>query len=151
MKLSLYSILLLLSIGTLYAQTDNEVFPPVRFPSDRYEEMAKRSPFVLPTFEEEIRVTTNWASDYCIVSVLKIGPESVVIAKKISTDERIPIRTSKNAQGIRLLALQSSSDPHEVSAHVEMEGEEGTLQYDPAILSEVPRSVAPNNPAVKPE
>ena len=138
-------------VGTLSADIDDASFPPVAYPVERYEAMMKRSPFVLPSFSEEVAVTDNWTEDYRIVSVLKLGNDSVVIVKKISTDERIPVREKENAQGIRLLELEMSPDPHNVSARIEMGGEEGTIQYDESILSDAPRSVAPNNPAVKSE
>lgn len=142
---------LALSAATLSAQ-DLEPFPPKAYPADRYDAMKARSPFVLPSFAEEVpAATANWTSDFRIVSVLKLGDESVVLVKKLSTDERIPIRRQENAQGIRLVELQMSPDPHNVSAVIEMSGEEGTILYDESILSEVPRSVAPSNPALKAE
>ncbi len=141
-----------ISLGSLRAQTDDAPFPPEAILPDRYEGMMKRSPFVLPTAEEtKSEVAENWASDYQIVSVLQVGGESVVLAKKLSTGERLPIRSKSNAQGIRLLNLQMSSNPREVSAVIEMDGSEGTIQYDPSILSGLPTSVVPGNPALKSE
>ncbi len=130
---------------------DDDVFPPPPIPPDRYEAMMKRSPFVLPTPEEKVEVSATWASDYQIVSILKIGDEFVVLAKKLSTNERIPIRTTENIQGIRLVNLRMSSNPREVSALLERDGAEGAIQYDPAILSGMPNSVAEGNPALKSE
>ncbi len=142
---------LILSTASLSAQ-DLEPFPPTAYPAERYESMKARSPFVLPSFAEEVQaVTADWTSDFRIVSVLKFGDESVVLVKKLSTDERIPVRKQQNAQGIRLVELQMSPDPHNVSAVIEMSGEEGTILYDDSILSQVPRSVAPSNPALKAE
>lgn len=150
MKYAAFLILALSSAALLAA--DEEPFPPQAYPTSRYDAMKARSPFVLPTVEEVVQiVTSNWTSDYRIVSVLRLGSESVVLVKKLSTDERIPIRKQRNAQGIRLVELQMSPDPHNVSALVEMSGEEGTIVYDESILSEVPRSVAPSNPALKAE
>lgn len=140
----------LFGLGILQAQSADESFPPKAIPPNRYEGMMKRSPFVLPTVEEvKAEVVANWTNDYQIVSILQIGGESVVLAKKLSTSERIPIRAKENAQGIRLLNLQMSSDPREVSAIIEMGGSEGTIKYDPSILSGIPASVAPGNPALK--
>ena len=135
---------------TISAQ-EEDPFPPKAYPPERYATMMTRSPFVLPSFADDVSVQADWTSDYCIVSVLKIGEESVVMAKKISSGERIPIRAKDNRLGIRLVKLHASSDPHEVSAVIEMGGEEGTIRYDQSILSQVPRSVAPDNPAVIPE
>jgi hypothetical protein len=143
--------LLALASMNLRAQDDDEVFPPQSIPADRYEFMMRRSPFVLPTREAEKPTAPNWTSDYQIVSVLKIGGEAVVLARKLSTNERIPIQAKENAQGIRLISLQMSPDPREVFAVLEMNGAEGTIQYDPSILSGLPRSVAPDNPAIKSE
>jgi len=138
--------------GNLWAQDDAEPFPPEAIEPSRYGAMMKRSPFVLPTVEEvKTEAAHDWASDYKIVSILRIEGESVVLAKKLSTSERIPIRTESNAQGIRLLNLQMSSDPREVSAVIEMGGHEGTIQYDPSILSGIPTLPASGNPALKPE
>jgi hypothetical protein len=98
----------------------------------------------------EVQVATppEWTSDFRIVSVLTLGDESVVLAKKVSTDERITIRRQANALGIRLVEVSLSPDPHNVSARIEMGGNEGTITYDETILSNVPRSVAPDNPAL---
>lgn len=146
------AFLLLVLSPTVLIAADEEPFPPQAYPTNRYDGMKARSPFVLPTKEEVVQVVkTNWTSDYRIVSVLRLGSDSMVLVKKLSTDERIPIRKEKNAQGIRLVELQMSPDPHNVSALVEMSGEEGTIVYDESILSEVPRSVAPSNPALKAE
>jgi len=152
MKLLIVIFFLVLGCGpmNLRAQDDEEAFPPKPIPPDRYETMMKRSPFVLPTVEEP-QVAATWASDYQIVSILRIGDEFVVLAKKQSTNERIPIRAKENAQGIRLVKLQMSPDPREVSAVLEMSGAEGTIQYDPSILSGMPNPVAAGNPALKSE
>lgn len=146
----LVCFLSLLAIPQLPAQ-DDEPFPPEAFAPDRYESMRQRSPFIYPSFEENVQVTVDWTNDFRIVSVMRLGDESVVLAKKVSTDERIPIRTQENALGIRLVELKMSTDPHNVSALIEMGGQEGTIVYDESILSEVPRSVAPDNPALKAE
>ena len=136
----------------LRAQSEDEVFPPKPIPADRYEAMMKRSPFVLPTVEEvTIEATADWASDFQIVSVMQIAGEPVILTRRLSTDERIPIRLKPNAHGIRLINLRMSPDPREVSAVIEMGEAEGTIQYDPAILSGVPTSVAPGNPALQSE
>lgn len=146
------ALLFLVLSSTVLTAQDEEPFPPKAYPADRYDSMKARSPFVLPTIEEVVQVVAaNWTSDYRIVSVLKLGDESVVLVKKLSTGERIPVRRQQNAQGIRLVALQMSPDPHNVSALIEMSGEEGTIVYDESILSEVPRSVVPSNPALKAE
>lgn len=143
MKLFPFLLLALLAaLGNLRAQTDEDPFPPPPIPPDRYDAMMKRSPFVLPTVEEET-VSVGWTSDYQIVSVLRTGDEFVVLAKKLSTNEHIPIRTKENIQGIRLVDLQMSPDPREVSATIELGGAEGTIQYAPSILSGVPTSQAP--------
>lgn len=144
--------LILLPALTLRAQ-EEDVFPPRAFPPERYEAMQKRSPFVLPSFAEDVQVTanSNWTNDYQIVSVLQVAGEAVVLVRKVSTNERIPVRSQKNAQGIRLLKLNLSPDPAAVSAILEMNGEEGTIQYDPAILSGAPHPSATGNPALKPE
>lgn len=132
------------------AWAQEEPFPPRSLPADRYEGMMARSPFVLPTapVAAPVVVAPEWTNDFRIVSVLTLGEESVVLARKISTDERIAIRRESNAQGIRLVELTMSPDPHNVSARIEMNGNEGTITYDESILSNVPRSVAPDNPAL---
>lgn len=129
---------------------EEEAFPPKGFRLDRYEAMMARSPFVLPTAPVEVQAVAepDWTSDFRIVSVLTLGDEPVVLAKKISTDERIAIRRQDNALGIRLVDITMSPDPHNVSARIEMGGNEGTITYDETILSDVPRSVAPDNPAL---
>jgi hypothetical protein len=135
----------------LAAQAQEEEFPPKAYPLERYAVMMQRSPFVLPTFSQDVSVQVNWAADFSIVSVLKTGEETVLLAKKISTGERVPVRSTDNRLGIRLVKMNLSSDPREVSAVVELGGEEGTIRYDDAILSQLPKSVVPNNPAVIPE
>ncbi len=147
----LIAITILASLsGYLWAEEDAEVFPPELIPPDRYEVMRKRSPFVLPT-QEEPQVTATWSSDFQIVSILKSGDEWVVLAKSVSTGERMPIRTQANAQGIRLLSLQMSADPREVSALIALGDVEGTIAYDPALLSSIPSPSAAGNPALKSE
>lgn len=142
------SLLLLFLVGLPMAKAD-EPFPPTPNPPGRFAELKLRSPFVLPTFiEQQVAVQTDWTSDFRIVSVLQLGEESVVIAKKVSTDERISIRSKENNLGIRLVSVQLSPDPHNVSAAITKGGEQGTITYDDSILSQVPRSAAPNNPAV---
>jgi len=146
------ALLLAIVIGVTPAlRAADEPFPPAPIPPDRYEPILKRSPFVLPTREEETRVETNWASDFQIVSILKSGEDLVVLAKKVSTGERIPIRTQENAMGIRLLKLQMSPDPREVTALIATGDSEGTIGYDPALLSSLPSPSATDNPALKPE
>jgi len=136
--------------GACFAQ-DTEPFPPVAFPQERYESMQQRSPFVLPTFEDHVEVHTEWTNDYRIVSVLQLGEESIVLATRISTGERIPIRAKDNQLGMRLISIQLSPDPHNVSAVIEMGGQEGTITYDDSVLSRLPRPAVPNNPAIIPE
>ncbi len=140
-------ILFLLAAGATFAQ-EAEPFPPVAFPPERYDAMRQRSPFVLPTFEDHVEVHSEWTSDYRIVSVLQMGDESVVLATKISTGERIPIRAKDNHLGMRLVSIQLSPNPRNVSAVIEMGGQEGTITYDDSVLSQVPSPMAPNNPAV---
>jgi len=148
--LSLF-LALLICFAQLHAQSNEAPFPPEAIPAERYSAMMKRSPFVLPTAGAQEGVSTTWASDYQISSILKVGDQFVVIAKKMSTNERISIRDKDNAQGIRLVKLQMASDPREVSAVIELGGIEATIQYDSTALSNLPRSVAPDNPALKSE
>jgi len=142
---------LLLGLLPLRADEEAEPFPPEAIAPDRYEAIMKRSPFVLPTHEEETRVETTWASDFQIVSILKSGEDLMVLARKVSTGERVPIRTRENALGIRLVKLRMSPDPREVSALIAMGDVEGTIGYDPALLSSIPTPSAADNPALKPE
>jgi hypothetical protein len=145
-------MMIALLAGVSWVHAQEEPFPPQAYPTSRYNEMKHRSPFVLPTAPvAEVVVTTNWTSDYCIVSVVKIGDESVVQAKKVSTGERFPIRAQANAQGFSLVTLSMSPDPRQVSAVIKMGDQEGTIQYDEAFLSTLPRSVVPDNPALKAE
>ncbi|HWL52642.1 MAG TPA: hypothetical protein VNQ90_09415 [Chthoniobacteraceae bacterium] len=141
--------LLLLAPLSLRAD-DAEIFPPQSIPADRYEAMTQRSPFVLPT-DEEPAVVATWASDFQIVSILKRGEAFVVLAKKVSTGERMPIRTEPNPQGLRLVTLQMSPDPREVSAVIALGDAEGTITYDPALLAQMPHPSASGNPALKSE
>jgi len=136
--------------GACFAQ-DTDPFPPVAYPPERYDSMRQRSPFVLPTFEDHVAVHTEWTNDYRIVSVLQLGDESIVLANRISTGERIRIRAKDNHLSMRLVSIQLSPDPHNVSAVIEMGGQEGTITYDDSVLSKVPRPATPNNPAVIPE
>lgn len=140
-------VLLLLTVIPLV--NAEEIFPPAPNPPGRYAELKLRSPFVLPSFiEQPVVVQSDWTSDFRIVSVLQLGEESVVIARQVSTNERIPIRSKENKLGLRLVSIQLSPDPHNVSALVSKGGEQGSITYDDSVLSDVPRSVAPNNPAV---
>jgi hypothetical protein len=136
---------ILLGMGLALAE---EPFPPVAYPAERYQSMKERSPFVLPTFATHVEVHTEWTTDYRIVSVLQLGEESIVLAKKVSTNERIPIRAKDNHLGIRLVSVQISPDPNNVSAVIEMGGQEGTIRYDESILSQTPRPASPINPAI---
>lgn len=141
----------LLSVpAALFAQ--EEPFPPQAIPPEHYQDIMARCPFVLPSFTEEVKkVDTEWTNDFRIVSVVKTGDEMLVLATKVSSGERLLIRAKENALGIRLVELNMSPDPRNVSAVVEKDGSKGTIQYDTSILSGVPRSVAPNNPALKAE
>ena len=146
--LTILTVVAMIGLMSVRAQDDDTVFPPEPIPPERYEVMMQRSPFVLPTVEIHTEVTTTWTSDFQIVSLLKVEDEYVVFAKKISTDERIRIRREDNAQGIRLVKIQMSSDPREVSAVLEMGGVEGTIHYSPEILSGLPTPMATGNPAL---
>lgn len=145
---------LLFLVSPLLAQEDDPPFPPVAYPADRYALMMKRSPFVLPT-PDTVAVAPppapNWTTDYRIMSVLRSGDDYMLLIRQVSTDERVSVRKARNAQGIRLVEVQMSADPRSVSATLERGGEEGTVQYDDSILSNVPQSVVPANPALKPE
>lgn len=143
-------LLLLLAPGVLLGDDPAEVFPPQGVAPDRYDAMACRSPFVLPT-QEETAVEAGWASDFQIVSLLKSGDEYVVFAKKISTDERMVIRSRENAHGLRLLKLQMSNNPREVSALIALGEAEGSIEYDPALLSTAPAPAPADHPALKSE
>lgn len=152
MKSALFLILTFVLSLSAYAQED-EVFPPKPYPPDRYEAMKNRSPFVLPSVTEVVMApaTPGWTSDFSIVSVTKIGEETIVLARQISTDQRVAIRARANAQGIRLVDLRMSPDPRDVSATVEKDGLEGTITYDGSFLSKLPRSLVPGNPGLKSE
>lgn len=139
----------LLAAPASLSADDEAVFPPRAFPSDRYDSIMNRSPFVLPTVEVvKPQVDTSWTDDFRVVSILKMGGENVVLARKLSTDERIAIKTKENPLGLRLVDLKMAPDPNEVVVSVEMHGQPGTIPYDESILAEFPRSVAPNNPAL---
>jgi hypothetical protein len=144
---------LLLASPLLAQDEDEPAFPPAPFAPDRYEAMMKRSPFVLPTPEtaEEAKPATNWTADFRIASIVRVDGEYMVLVRQVSTDERIPVRQRPNRQGIRLVEVRMSSDPRGVSATLERDGEQGTVQYDDSVLSQVPRSMAPDNPALKAE
>jgi len=143
----------LLLVSPLRAQDGEEPFPPAPFAPDRYEAMMKRSPFVLPTSEvaPEVKPATNWTSDFRIVSIMRVGGEYMVLVRQLSTDARIPVRQRVNRQGIRLIGVEMSPDPRGVSATLERDGEQGAVQYDDSVLSQVPHSVVPDNPALKAE
>ncbi len=143
----------LLVASSLLAQEEDEPFPPAPFAPGRYEAMMKRSPFVLPTSEvaPEVKPATNWTSDFRIVSIMRVGGEYMVLVRQLSTDQRIPVRPRANRQGIRLVDVQMSPDPRGVSATLERDGEQGAVQYDDSVLSQVPHSVVPDNPALKAE
>ncbi len=141
--------LLLLSACVVVAQ--EEVFPPEAISPERYAAMKERSPFVLPTKEEEPKPAATWSSDYQIVSVLKLGAEQMVLVKQASSGKRIPIRAKENAYGLRLVELRLSANPSEVSAVIALGESEGEIRYDPAILSALPRPSATDNPALKSE
>lgn len=147
MKRALFG-LLFFGCSPLLLAEEEEPFPPQPIPESRYEKMMERSPFVLPTMAT-VEVTPDWTSDFHIVSVISLGDKSVVLARKVSTDERFPIRSEENAQGMRLVELNMSPDPSQVSAVIEMGGNEGTITYDPANLSDNPRSELSDNPALK--
>lgn len=150
MKHLLFLLTFFLALSA-HAQED-EAFPPKPYPSDRYAAMKDRSPFVLPSVTEVVETTTpDWTSDFSIVSLTKIGDETIILAHKLSTDERIAIKSKPNALGIRLIDLHMSNDPHDVSATVEMDGVEGTIKYDDSFLSHVPRSLVPGNPGLQSE
>lgn len=143
------SLLFLLLLTSLPLRADEaEIFPPQPIPADRFEAMTRRSPFVLPTDEEPAPVST-WVSDFQIVSILKRGEEFIVLARKVSTGERLPIRTRPDPNGLRLVSLQMSADPREVSAVIALGEAEGTIAYDPALLAQMPNPSASGNPALK--
>jgi hypothetical protein len=138
-----------LAVPVLHAE--DEPFPPVAIPPERYEKMGQRSPFVLPTATTAEAPAPEWTSDFRIVSVLSLGDESVVLVRKLSTGERVPFRREANALGMKLVELKMASDPRNVSAVIEWNGKEGSISYDDSILSGLPTSVAPGNPALKSE
>ena len=146
-------ILCLICLGFSALYAEEEPFPPVPIPLERYDQMRQRSPFVLPTAAvvETPAAAPEWTTDFRIVSVLSFGDESVVLVRKLSTDERIAFRREANSKGMRLVELKMSPDPRNVSAVIEMDGREGSITYDDSILSGLPNSVAPGNPALKTE
>lgn len=145
--------LCLICLGFPVLHAEDEPFPPVPLPRERYDKMALRSPFVLPTVVTPAveAAAPEWTSDFRIVSVLSLGDESVVLVRKLSTDERIAFRRQANSLGMRLVELKMSPDPRNVTAVIAVEGKEGSITYDDSILSGLPTSVAPGNPALKTE
>lgn len=143
----------LLLMGPLMAQEEEAPFPPVPFAPDRYAAMMNRSPFVLPTPTEVVQAPppTNWSTDFRLVNVMRLSEDYVVLVKQVSTDQRFPVRRQPNHLGIRIIEVRMSGDPRSVTVVLEKDGEEGTVQYDDSILSQVPRSVVPDNPALKSE
>ena len=143
-------ILCLICLGFSALYAEEEPFPPVPIPQERYDTMRQRSPFVLPTVTT-VEVAPEWTNDFRIVSVLSLGDDAVVLVRKISSNERLAFRRQANAQGSRLVELNMSPDPRNVSAVIEMDGKQGSITYDDSILSGLPNSVAPGNPALKTE
>lgn len=138
--------------ASLFAQ-EEPVFPPAPFAPDHYEAMMKRSPFMLPTPTEtgQQAPPTNWSTDFRLVNVMRVNEDYVVLVRQVSTDQRFPVRRAPNNLGIRIIDVRMSPDPRNVAVVLEKDGEEGTVQYDDSILSNVPRSVVPDNPALKSE
>lgn len=146
-------VLFLICLASPALRAQEEPFPPHAIPPERYEKMAQRSPFVLPTVTAPPVETQapDWTSDFRIVSVLALGEESVVLVRKLSSGERLPLRRQANSLGMRLVELKMSPDPRNVSAVIELDGNQGSIIYDDSILSGIPTSVVPGNPALKSE
>ena len=128
--------------------TEEPVFPPQSFPEGFYDAMMKRSPFILPSFDETVAAPTGWAQNLSLVSILLVGGEEVLLVADTSTQERFRVRKTENAQGIRLVELTRADNPRETSATLAKDGQQATIRYDDSILTNLPTSVVPNNPAL---
>lgn len=140
---------LLLSAGLVSGQ--EETFPPAAFPSERYEAMARQSPFVLPSPEVEAPPPPTWVNDYRITSIIRSGGETTLLLRNLVTDERQTVTEEPNRAGIRLVELTLATDPRLVTATLERDGATGVVTYDEMILNQLPAPVGENNPALLPE
>jgi len=136
--------------GGLPLWSDEDPFPPTPFAENHFDRMIAQSPFSLPTIEE-VTVQPGWADAFRISSILRIGDQLIVILNEQGKPDPITVRTRENRQGLRLVQLNESNDPRQVSAVIARNGQQATVRYHESILSAIPQSVAGSNPAIQPE
>lgn len=116
---------------------------PKSHPVDRYESLWKRSPFTLSSVSDPVVVAAGFARQLALAGVAKIGSVELVTLVNKQSQERLLISSQPNAQGIRLVSLQSDPDPSKITATIEKGVETAVVRFDAALLKSALSAQAP--------
>jgi hypothetical protein len=123
-------------------------FPPVAYPPDRYDALARRSPFMLATVEKAPAVQPGWASGFVLAGGAQSEGETFIIVADATANKRFVVTSAPNPDGIRLVKIVMNANPAKVVATIEKGGQQADIRYPPEIIKRFSPELLQNNRAI---
>lgn len=118
-----------------------EKFSPERYDISRYEQIWKRSPFIVETVQ--VQTSPGLAAKYRLVGLVDAGKDSVAFLADTGVDDpakgRIILSQSKpdRSRNLELVSVSPSSDMRKSSVMIRQGAEQATLPFDPGTLTNI--------------
>ncbi len=129
MKL-VFSFLLTL-LGIVWAE---EAAIPSSFPTERYQPMWERSPFVLPTPEVAV-VETGFADDLVLTGYSKIGEAYYVTLQNKKTQQKVIVSPDEAPDGMKVSTVLDNSNLLEVIVVLTKGDNKAEVKFDPNLFA----------------
>lgn len=123
---------------------------PERQSFDRYAYLLEKSPFAQAAPLQEATPKENFTKNFVLVSHYRVG--GVLYVNLMQRDDQtrvVATSTGDLASGIKVVSLTEADSPWQVKAVIELNGEEGTVAFDPPTFAPS-EAIASANPASEP-
>jgi hypothetical protein len=126
---------------------------PDGYNTDRYASLWQHSPFALATVEQQ--APPGFAQNFAVVAVARVDDEDLVTILNRVSQERFTVSADPNADGIKLVSVDSDPDPLKTKVKLQKGTENATIGFDKALLAmnqapapPPPNAAAPGVPGV---
>lgn len=107
---------------------------PYGFTVQRYSPLWQRSPFTIAS-TEQAPTAPGFAQNMAVVAIARIGNEDWVTLMDRGTQERFSVGTTANDQGIKVVSVQTDSDPMKTKVTIQKGAEVATVGFDKVLLA----------------
>ena len=107
---------------------------PKGYAVDRYAPLWEHSPFALASVQQET-VQASFSQNFAVVGLAKVGNEDLVTVVNKQSMERITLDSTPNAQGIKVVAVESADDVTKLKVTLQKGNETGTITFDRSLLA----------------